>query len=172
MEKGLKTLQATARAAQRRASASHSQALDERGIPDHNSDSAIGLGSEAEMEVDDEAVPGHAKSSSWHYPLSESQQQQQQRFRHQHLQLQPEHIRSRSLPQPLQLYQPPPPPLTTTRLRQTVGGGERTASPQAFTFRPEHPTASMSFERYSPDSAGRSGISIRSVLAPEDFRHV
>ncbi|KAI6882622.1 hypothetical protein KC318_g15320, partial [Hortaea werneckii] len=65
MEKGLRTLQATARTAHRRASATNIQApkqdetglqqqagpVSDRGISDHNSDSGIGLdASDAEME--------------------------------------------------------------------------------------------------------------------------
>ena len=104
MEKGLKTLQTTARTAHRKASvASQSQPLnlEDRGISDHNSDSGIVLcsGSEAEMDVDEAVQPvKHGASTSWS-GNSVSQQ------------LQHEHMRSRSLPIPhnLPLYKPPPP---------------------------------------------------------------
>ena len=157
MEKGVKTLQSTARTAHRRASASQGQATDERGILDHNSDSGIGLGSDAEMDVDDVTAPGHVKSSSWHASSSAYQQQ-----------LQSDHVRSHSLPQPLPLYQPPPP---VTRLRQTVEGAEVTISPRTFTFGSSRPATASGFSRYSPDSNGRGGISIQSVLAPTEPLH-
>ncbi|KAK5123318.1 hypothetical protein LTR85_002749 [Meristemomyces frigidus] len=152
MEKGLKTLQSTARTAQRRASVAQSQqSFEERGISDHNSDSGIGLGSDTEMEVGHD--PGHTKSASWH-AHSDVQQQTQ-----------PDHVRSRSLPQPLPLYQPPPP---ITQIRRAFDSTEMTASPQTMTFgRP-----STSFGRYSPDSNGRGGISIQSVLSPADPQQV
>jgi len=106
MEKGIKTLQTTARTAQRKASADHNQAFHEdKGISDHNSDSGIVLcsGSEPDVEVDEsEIAPSsrheHGASASW----SESYSRQQERL-HQ------EHMRSRSLPLPLPQYQPPAP---------------------------------------------------------------
>jgi len=149
MEKGLKTLQSTARTAQRRASAaSYGQhSLEERGISDHNSDSGIGLGSDTEMEVGNHIPLGHTKSASWHaHPT----------VQHQAL-VPPEHARSRSLPQPLPLYQPPPP---LSRSRQNTGECPMTTSPQIMTFA----QATASIERYSPDS-NRGGYSIQSVLS-------
>lgn len=149
MEKGLKTLQATARTAQRRVSASQGQPFHERGISDHNSDSGIGLGSDTEMEVGDE--PGHTKSASWHaHPDAQRSTSSQA-----------DHVRSRSLPQPLPLYQPPPP---ITHVRRTYDNTQMTASPLDMTF--GRPTTS--FSRYSPDSNGRGGISIQSVLSPAE----
>ncbi|KAK4547031.1 hypothetical protein LTR36_001252 [Oleoguttula mirabilis] len=150
MEKGLKTLQSTARIAQRRASAAQSQqSFEERGISDHNSDSGIGLGSDTEMEVGHD--PGHTKSASWHAHPDVQQQQPPQS----------DHVRSRSLPQPLPLYQPPPP---ITQMRRPFDGVEMTASPQTMTF--GRPTTG--FERYSPDSNGRGGVSIQSMLSPAE----
>ncbi|KAK3643291.1 hypothetical protein LTR56_010247 [Elasticomyces elasticus] len=161
MEKGLKSLQSTARTAQRRASAGQGQlSFEDRGNSDHNSDSGIGLGgSDAEMEVGDvgrAASTGpsqHAKSASWHAPQP----------RHAALSMS-DHIRSRSLPQPLPLYQPPPPIIST---RRTFGNGEMTASPDDVVF-PTLPTNS----RYSPDSNGRGGISIQSVLSPMEPQYL
>jgi len=151
MEKGLKTLQAAARTAQRRASATQMGSFEERGISDHNSDSGIGLGSDTEMEVGD-TLPGHIKSASWHAHTNAQQQTLQQ----------PEHVRSLSLPQPLPLYQPPPP---VTQIRRTLESDEMMESPQTMTFggRP-----AMGFSRYSPDSNGRGGYSIQSMLSPAE----
>ncbi|KAK5132999.1 hypothetical protein LTR08_008286 [Meristemomyces frigidus] len=143
MGNSLKTLQATARSAQRRVSASQNQlSFEERGISDHNSDSGIGLGSDTEMEAGD--APGHAKSASWHVHPGAAQQQ--------------DHTRSRSLPQLLPLYRPPPP---ITQARRILVGTEVLASPQAMIFQQPLP----SFSRHSPDSNGRGGISIQSVLS-------
>lgn len=132
MEKGLKTLQTTARTAQRKASAtSHNSqhSLDERGIPEHNSDSGIGLCSDAEMDVgeDDgeeeaihqlhhlryhqqrripaptEIIQPMKTNPSWQLRSSANHQENQQAAI--------DHSRARSLPQPLPLYQPPPPPV-------------------------------------------------------------
>lgn len=146
MEKGLKTLQSTARTAQRKASlASQSQPLlpEDRGISDHNSDSGIVLcsGSEAEMDVDDTAP-------RW----SETQN------------LQHEHIRSRSLPIPhnLPLYRPPPPRKVAETDRAPFSAGPTTISFDG--------ASNQIRERYSP-SAQQRGISIQSVLAPAEPRH-
>lgn len=154
MEKGWKTLLSTSRAAQRRTSTAPSQRSAEgRGISDHNSDSGIGLGSDTEMEVGHDS--GHTKSASWHaHPAVQ-----------QRALAQPDHVRTRSLPQLLPLYQPPP-PITQTRRR--FDSAEMTASPQTMTF--GQPSAS--FSRYSPDSNGRGGISIQSMLLPaEEAQH-
>lgn len=149
MEKGLKTLQSTARTAQRRASAaSHAHhSLEDRGISDHNSDSGIGLGSDTEMEVGDDYPLAHTKSASWHAHPNAQQQAD----------VPPEHTRSRSLPQPLPLYQPPPP---LNRSRQNTRECPIATSPQTITF--ARKTANI--ERYSPDSS-RGGYSIQSVLS-------
>lgn len=152
MEKGLKTLQTTARTAQRKAAASSGDSYSDQGTADHHSDSGIGLGSDTEMEVGDDAPgPSHTKNaSSWHAHTGLQQQAYQ------------DHVRSRSLPQPiLPLYQPPP-PVTLSQRRNF--DAPMTTSPASMSFgRP--PT----FGRYSPDSQnGRGGISIQSVLAPAE----
>lgn len=140
MEKGLKTLQTAARTAHRKAAA-ESQNFDERGISDHNSDSGIGLGSDVEMEVGDEAGSS-SKAPTWHA----HQKQQQQRPCPQ------DHTRSRSLPQPLPLYQPPAP------LRHNT----MTTSPDDMTFT----RRDSGSQRWSPDSQnGRGGISISSIVS-------
>ena len=147
MEKGLKTLQATARSAQRRASASHSQpSFEERGISDHNSDSGVGLGSDTEMDAVD--LLGHTKSASWHAHPPPLKQRA----------LPTDHARSRSLPQLLPLYQPPPP---ITQGRRTLAGAEVSASPTALNFHQSLP----GFSRHSSSMHGRGGISIQSVLS-------
>ncbi|KAI6791382.1 hypothetical protein KC332_g17610 [Hortaea werneckii] len=154
MEKGLKTLQATARTAHRRASSTSIQApkqdepgfqqqagpFSDRGISDHNSDSGIGLdASDAEME------------------------QQVEDFHSEH------HVRPRSLPQPLPLYQPPP-PISVPREQKTrrpevhadVVDNPRMMGP--------HHSASRQparHERCPPDSNARGGFSIQSVLSAE-----
>ncbi|KAI6824853.1 hypothetical protein KC340_g4769 [Hortaea werneckii] len=152
MEKGLRTLQATARTAHRRASATSIQApkqdepglqrqagpVSDRGISDHNSDSGIGLdASDAEME------------------------QQVEDFHSEH------HVRPRSLPQPLPLYQPPP-PITIPREQKTrcpevhaVDNPQMTSSSHTTT---RHPAR---HERHSPGSNARGGFSIQSVLSAE-----
>jgi hypothetical protein len=147
MEKGLKTLQAASRTAQRKTLAD-GHPMDDQGIPDHNSDSGIGFGSETEMEAVVEAGPSTKKSSSWHAPDDPRNPQ---------LLLHQEHCRSRSLPMPLPLYQPPPPIVP----RRTFEGAVLTTSPQDMSFgRPSPP------RRCSPDSQnGRGGISIQSVLS-------
>lgn len=169
-------LQATARTAHRRASATSIQAskqdepgaqqqagpVSDRGISDHNSDSGIGLdASDAEMEVGQIASPltWHAKSSSWH--AHQSAQQQVEDFNPEH------HERPRSLPQPLPLYQPPP-PITVPREQKTqcpevhaVDNPQTTSSSHTAT---RHPAR---HERYSPDSNARGGFSIQSVLSAE-----
>ena len=152
MEKGLKTLQTTARTAHRKAAAGAIGLYDEQGIPDHHSDSGIGLGSgsDAEMEVDDGAGPS-TKASSWH-AHAETQQT------HHHHQ---DHVRSRSLPQLLPLYQPPPPPVAAYR---RAFDGPMTTSPATMTF--TRPTVS---QRYSPEAPnGRGGLSIQSMLSPAE----
>ncbi|RMX82244.1 hypothetical protein D0869_06204 [Hortaea werneckii] len=149
MEKGLRTLQATARTAHRRASATSIQApkqdktglqqqagpVSDRGISDHNSDSGIGLdASDAEME------------------------QQVEDFRSEN------HVRPRSLPQPLPLYQPPP-PITIPREQKTrCPDVHPVDNPQMTSFSHRHPTR---HERYPPDSNARGGFSIQSVLSAE-----
>lgn len=149
MGMGLKQLQATARTADRKEAAGSSFAYDSQGISDHHSDSGIGLGSDAEMEVVEEAAsPG--KSASWHAP-----NERRQSTSH------PEHTRSRSLPQPLPLYQPPPP--ITTYHRSTYNTS-MTTSPESTSFGQQVP-----YQRYSPGAQnGRGGISIQSVLAPTE----
>lgn len=154
MEKGLKTLQTTARTAQRKASADRTQTLHEdRGISDQNSDSGIVLcsGSEPDMEVDESATSSrHGASASW----SESYSRRQEH-------LQQEHVRSRSLPLPLPQYQPPP-PRTTRTYGQSIAGApavDRTgalASESSQHFR----------QRYPPETQQR--FSIQSVLSPAE----
>ncbi|KAK3111100.1 hypothetical protein LTR53_013982, partial [Teratosphaeriaceae sp. CCFEE 6253] len=56
---------------------------------------------------------------------------------------------------------PPPPIVSATR--RTFDGGEMTASPDDVVF---PGPVRKSFSRYSPDSNGRGGISIQSVLSP------
>ena len=149
---GLKQIQATARTADRKEAAGSSAAYDYQGISDHHSDSGIGLGSDAEMEVvEGTASPG--KSSSWH-----AQPERQPCASHQ------EHSRSRSLPQPLPLYQPPPP--ITTHHRSTYNAS-MTTSPESTSFNQQVP-----YQRYSPGAQnGRGGISIQAVLAPTETQH-
>ena len=147
MEKGLKTLQATARSAQRKASTSHNQpSFEERGISDHNSDSGVGLGSDTEMDAVD--LLGHNKSASWHVRPPTLKQRA----------VPTDHARSRSLPQLLPLYQPPPP---ITQARRTLAGAEVSASPTAMTS----PRPLSAFSRHSSSLHGRGGISIQSVLS-------
>ncbi|KAF2172920.1 hypothetical protein M409DRAFT_49430 [Zasmidium cellare ATCC 36951] len=142
MEKGLKTLQTAARTAHRKAAAD-SQSFEDRGISDHNSDSGIGLGSDTEMEVGDEAGPS-TKASSWHAHPTVQQPHH-------------DHVRSRSLPQPLPLYQPPPPVIQ----RRTFEGSAMTTSPQDVSFQ-----GSSASQRCSPESQnGRGGISIQSIVS-------
>ncbi|GIZ40094.1 hypothetical protein CKM354_000344800 [Cercospora kikuchii] len=144
MEKGFKTLQTAARMAQRKASAAYQPVDEHGGISDHNSDSGIGFGSEAEMEAGEARPSGDA--ASWHAQSTTERTRTQSRQ---------EHGRSRSLPQPLPLYQPPPP------IRRTFDRDPSTASPQDDSF--QAPGAS---ERCSPDSQHtRGGISIQSVLS-------
>ncbi|KAI7469651.1 hypothetical protein KC357_g6414 [Hortaea werneckii] len=154
LEKGLKTLQATARTAHRRASATSIQApkqdepgfqrqagpVSDRGISDHNSDSGIGLdASDAEME------------------------QQVEDFQPEH------HVRPRSLPQPLPLYQPPPPISVTKEQKarhpevheDVVDNLQMTSS---FHTASRHPAR---HDRYSPDSNARGSFSIQSVLSAD-----
>ena len=161
MEKGLKTLSATARTARRKSTASqcgmHSgmqsatQSVfdDHQGIPDHHSDSGIGLGSDAEMDIDDE--PGTeptAQASSWHEHTGSHRLQHHQDH----------HNRSRSLPQPLPLYRPPPPVIASSRRFDTP----MTTSPATMSFGRPH-----AYQRYSPEAQnGRGGISIQAVLSP------
>ncbi|KAI7277343.1 hypothetical protein KC345_g6675 [Hortaea werneckii] len=154
MEKGLKTLQATARTAHRRASATSIQApkqhepgfgqqagpVSDRGISDHNSDSGIGLdASDAEME------------------------QQVEDFHPEH------HVRPRSLPQPLPLYQPPP-PISVPKEQKTRRPEVHSAAVDNPQMMSSHHTASRHPARhgkYSPDSNARGGFSIQSVLSAE-----
>lgn len=153
MEKGLRSLTATARLAQRRGSHGEGQLFDEQGISDHTSDSGICLtGSDTEMEVGQ--VPAitaqHSKSASW------------QAHETQHRPAQPaEHVRSRSLPQPLPLYQPPPPIIPAKRV---LDCSNITPSPDDMTF--PRPVATLSHALR--DRTGRSGISIQSVLSPAE----
>ncbi|GAB1732179.1 hypothetical protein NU195Hw_g4319t1 [Hortaea werneckii] len=178
MEKGLKTLQATARTAHRRASATSIQApkqdepgfqqqagpVSDRGISDHNSDSGIGLdASDAEMEVGQIASPltSHAKSSSWH--AHTSAQQQVEDFHSEH------HVRPRSLPQPLPLYQPPP-PISAPREQKTrrpEAHADVVDNPQIMSSYQTASRHSARHERCSPDSNARGGFSIQSVLSAE-----
>jgi hypothetical protein len=149
MEKGLKTLQATARTAERRNAGSARNSFDDQGIKSHRSDSVVGFGSEAEMELDEPAPPGKLHSS-WHAHTGTQHNHQ-------------EHARSRSLPQPippLPLYQPPPPISTRVPAFDTP----MTTSPATMSF-----IRSTSSQRCSPDSQnGRGGISIQSVLSPPE----
>ena len=181
----MKTLQATARTAQRRASATSQHQLQvnadhppqhgsfsDRGISDHNSDSGIGLeASDAEIEVGRTKSPGHSKSSSWHAYSTSQHQQEQQSLGGVSME---QHVRSKSVPQPLPLYQPPPPIRNGTTLhsqqrRRTVDEREEMlGNPRMFNSGSRPP---MSFERYSPESNGRGGYSIQSVLSPAEPQH-
>ncbi|KAK4552197.1 hypothetical protein LTR86_010551 [Recurvomyces mirabilis] len=138
----------TARTAQRRSSAT------DRGTSENNSDSGVYLGaSDNEMDTGlaGTTTAQHTKSSSWHANDA-----------HQQLNMANEHVRSRSLPQLLPLYQPPPP---VSRPKRTIENGiEMTTSPEDAVF----PRTTTRFSRYSPDSNGRGGISIESVLSPLD----
>jgi hypothetical protein len=150
MEKGLKTLLATARTAHKRNnSGSHNGSTDEQGT-DHHSDSGIGLGSDAEMEVDEAGPTG--KYPTWPSHAESAQQPHQ------------DHIRSRSLPQPLPplpLYRPPPPPLNT-QPRVYDLEAPMTTSPATMSY-----VRHSASQRNSPESQnGRGGISIQSVLSP------
>lgn len=149
MEKGLKTLQATARTAERRNVGSARSSFDDQGIKSHRSDSVVGFGSETEMELDEPAPPGKLHSS-WHAHTGAQNSHQ-------------EHVRSRSLPQPippLPLYQPPAPISTRVSAFDTP----MTTSPATMSF-----IRSTSSQRCSPDSQnGRGGISIQSVLSPPE----
>lgn len=150
MEKGLKTLQATARTAERRHTGSSRNSFEEQGTKDHaRSDSAVLMGSEAEMDLDEPTAPNKLHSS-WH--ASSGAQQTHQ-----------DHVRSRSLPQPLpplQLYRPPPPIVTHVQTFDTT----MTTSPATMSY-----VRSTSSQRCSPDSQnGRGGISIQSVLSPPE----
>lgn len=163
MEKGLKTLQITARTASRKAAADQNQAFcEDRGISDHNSDSGIVLcsGSEPDMEVEESVPPSrHGASASWSAA-----------YNRQHHHLNQEHIRSRSLPLPLpQLPQYQPPPPRTSKLdRQGMARPGAIAKEEAATHfgaanlqRP-----AFSIQRYSPETQQR--ISIQSVLSPTE----
>jgi hypothetical protein len=158
MEKGIKTLQTTARTAQRKASADQHQAFcEDRGISDHNSDSGIVLcsGSEPDVEVDEsETAPsarhGHGASASW----SESYSRQQERL-HQ------EHMRSRSLPLPLPQYQPPAPRAPKPYGHEVTGSMPATSLGAISYDRPAYAS-----QRYSPETQQR--LSIQSVLIPEE----
>lgn len=144
MEKGLKTLQTAGRTAQRKATAEYNQALEERGISDHNSDSGIGFGSDAEMEVG-EPASRRRKASSWHAHTMQQQAPPPEFVEH--------HVRSRSLPQPLPLYQPPPP------IRRSYESSSANTSPQDGSF-----VGQPASRRCSPDSQnGR--ISIQSIVS-------
>lgn len=149
MEKGLKTLQTTARTAERRNVGSGRTSFDEQGIKSHRSDSVVGLGSDAEMELDEPAPLGKLHSS-WHAHTGTQHNHQ-------------EHVRSRSLPQPippLPLYRPPPPLVTNVQAFDTP----MTTSPATLSF-----IRSTSSQRCSPDSQnGRGGMSIQSVLSPAE----
>ena len=150
MEKGLKTLQATARTAERRNTGSSRNSFDEQGIKDHaRSDSGILMGSDAEMEID-EPAPLTKLHSSWHAHTGTQSNNQ-------------EHVRSRSLPHPLPLlplYQPPPPIITHVQ----AFDNPMTTSPATMSY-----VRSTSSQRCSPDSQnGRGGISIQSVLSPPE----
>ena len=146
MEKGLKNLQATARTAQRREPGGTRDSFEDQGITDHHSDSGIGMGSDAEMEVDEPAPS--SKPSSWHAHTCVQSTHQ-------------EHVRSRSLPQPLPLYQPPP-PISTTQRR--AFDATMTTSPATMSYgRP------VTYQRYSPEAQnGRGGLSIQSMLSPAE----
>lgn len=158
MEKGLKTLQSTARTAHRRASASYSGSFEEAGSgnSDHNSDSGIGLGSDAEMEAGDDA--GSSKmattmsASTWAAQHARPQHSQQTYT---------DHARSQSLPLALPMYRPPPP---VTQQRRTTD-----APPPP---RPLHPGYSTTDYRSVPQQCTtrvpQRGISIQSVLAPTE----
>ncbi|USW47606.1 Putative SANT/Myb domain, Homeobox-like domain superfamily protein [Septoria linicola] len=144
MEKGFKTLQTAARIAQRKATASYQPIDEQGGISDHNSDSGIGFGSEAEMETGEagpsaEAVPMHTGQMS---ERAETHSRQ-------------EHGRSRSLPQPLPFYYPPQPVQRTLEIASVTTSPHEISSLQA---------SSAASRRCSPESqSGR--ITIQSVLS-------
>ncbi|KAF2721814.1 hypothetical protein K431DRAFT_223262 [Polychaeton citri CBS 116435] len=157
MEKGLKTLQTVSRQAQRKASA-NSHAEHESGISDHNSDSGIGLGSDAEMDVQGESA-GPSRRPSYNglarvEPHSNLSPRQRPIYE--------QHSRSHSLPQPLPLYQPPPPvPRHQRRPIDGLGSGVHFHNISLNGHQPP------SVQRCSPESqGGRSAVSIQSMLAP------
>jgi hypothetical protein len=157
---GLKQLQTTARTADRKEAADSSYAYDQhsQGISDHHSDSGIGLGSDAELEVV-EGTASPSKSASWH-----AQPQRQVSTTSASYQ---EHVRSRSLPQPLPLYQPPPPITTSRSYQRGTYNASMTTTPESTSFGQQIP-----YQRYSPGAQnGRGGISIQSVLAPAETPH-
>lgn len=150
MGMGLKQIHATARTAERKEAAGSIAHYDAQGISDHHSDSGIGLGSDAEMDVVD-TTASSGKSSSWHAAHERPQLTTSYS----------DHSRSRSLPQPLPLYQPPPPIATQQRgtYNTTI-----TTSPATTSFGHQE-----QLRRYSPECQnGRGGISIQSVLAPAE----
>ncbi|QIW97221.1 hypothetical protein AMS68_002739 [Peltaster fructicola] len=153
MEKGLKTLQSTARTAHRRASASYSGSFEEPGSgnSDHHSDSGIGLGSDAEMEVGDDAGPStitNKSATTWSGSCPRPQQASQSYM---------DHARSQSLPIAIPMYRPPPP---ITQHRRTIDVPPRSL----------HPEYSTTDYRSAPQltRAPQRGISIQSVLAPTE----
>lgn len=156
MEKGLKTILSTARTAHKRNNSASQSDLggdDQEGITDHHSDSGIGLGSDAEMELDEPRPSSRPHAATWTAAHAETRQR-----------LHSDHIRSRSLPHPLPaplpLYQPPP-PIVTAQRRPVDFDAPMTTSPATMSF-----VRHTATQRYSPENNGRGGISIQSVLSP------
>lgn len=151
MEKGLKTLMATARTSHKRNSGCQNGPVDDQGT-DRRSDSGICF-SDTEMELDD--------GNQTRKPATWSTQAETTQYSHY------DHVRSRSLPQslpslrPLPMYVPPPPPLNTQR-RVYDSDFPMTTSPATMSF-----VRHSSSQRQSPESQhSRGGISINSVLSP------
>lgn len=154
MEKGLKTLQSTARTAHRRASTSYNGSFEEAGSgnSDHHSDSGIGLGSDAEMDVGDDAGssrPTIPRESSWTTAFPPSQSHQAYI----------DHVRSQSLPVTIPIYRPP---LPVTQHRRTIDVPPQTLHPEYSTT--DYRSASQQCNTRAP----QRGISIQSVLAPAE----
>lgn len=158
MEKGLKTLQATARTAQRKNNADPGQAFDDQTTTDHHSDSGIGFGSgsDAEMEAEQaELVPVRQSPDSWRPRNGPRVTQSTQ-----------DHSRSRSLPQLLPLYRPPPPPpRISTQFANVPALDSNTTSPATLAFHARNPEVC----RLPPNIQNNKGaLSIQSMLSPAE----
>ncbi|GAB7358585.1 hypothetical protein MBLNU230_g2645t1 [Neophaeotheca triangularis] len=189
LEKGLKNLQSVTRTAQRKASATDqgqpinpthlrptigtATTLEEQSIPDHHSDSGIGLGSDTEMEASSTSSTIHDTTRACQVTLI-----LRQHLHHPETQTlrRDDHARSRSLPQPLPLFRPPPP--ISRRLPSPVAEDQRPSTSGRFSHGKSddrhggfEPYPQRQGERCSPGSQARvqmqsrAGFSIQSVLA-------
>lgn len=167
MEKGLKTLQSTARTAQRKATADSFSSEDrDHGEQHHDHDSGISLGSDAEMEVGDTVIAGPSSSFTQQQTTSSAAPPRQDTYTTAPAQSRSfrDHERSRSLPQPLPLYRPPLPiaystPSTAAMIYQ------QSATQTAHYFVPPS-------RRSSGDDSQRGGLSIQAMLSPADSQNV